>query len=271
MYKKLRIAIAQAEAIPARPDLNEEKLVLWTKRAAAKGADIICFPELFYSAYDVNAEELKECAITCDDDFFKRIGKLAADEQISILISYPEKVEGQEKPHISYAFIGTEGKMLDNHRKSYLWDDESERVERGAPVYNVIDTPFGKIGTLICYEIEFPEPSRILTLNGAEIIIVPVAMNTIPNFHRYISATGIMNHVYAIGINGIRPNEEHKRGGGCVANQHGKLLTVMSEAKEELRIIDIDLNENNRRNKEPHMSDFSIETLNQLGSITEWK
>lgn len=270
MYKKLKIAIAQAEAIPMDTKANENKLISWTEKAAKSGANMICFPELFYSSYDLSKEELFRCAITIDDAFFDRVKKLAIENDISIFVSYPEKAEGKEKPYISYALITSEGKLVDNHRKSYLWEPEPQKVECGNHVYNVVDTPFGKIGMLICYEVEFPEPSRILTLNGAEIIIVPVAMNTVPNFHRYISSTGIMNHVYCVGINGIRTNANFKRGGSCVANQHGKLILTMSEREEELAYIDIDLNVNNRRKSEPHMIDIHPNTLKQLSKINRW-
>ncbi|MDO4869541.1 MAG: carbon-nitrogen hydrolase family protein [Bacillota bacterium] len=270
MYKKLRIAIAQAEAAKANPEANEQKLIQWVKEAAAKGANMICFPELYYSAYDISADELRECAIDQNDPFFEKLKTLARENDINILISYPEK-NGNDKPYISYAFIDSYGNWAGNHRKTYLWLEENDKATPGEPVYEVIDTPFGRIGLLICYEIEFPEPARLLTLKGAEIIISTMAWDTIPNLHKYVSSIGILNQVYAVAINGFAPYNEKHRGGSCIADQRGKLVYTLDEGVEAMGIYEIDLEENNRRNEAPHKTDLIIDTLRQLSEIKQWK
>lgn len=270
MYKKLRIAIAQAEAILANPEENTKKIVSWVKDASAQGADMICFPELYYTGYDVSGEELAKYAIRQDDPFFHQMKALAKECEIGILMSYSEKNDESDKPYIAYAFIDAEGTLVDNHRKTYLWDDENDKAMPGAPVYNTVETPFGTMGTLICYEIEFPEPARILTLKGAEIIIATAAFGTIRNFHNYISAIGILNHVYAIGVNGYRSGDGPNRGGSCIADQMGRIIYELPAGEEALGIFEIDLNEGNRRQKEPHMEDLIIDTLKQIGEMDKW-
>lgn len=270
MYKNLRIAIAQTEAEIGNPEANKEKLRKWVKEAADKGANMICFPELYYTAYDVDGETLQKYALNKDDEFFGEVKQLAKENDINILFSYPEKND-DGKPYISLAFIDSYGNCAGNHRKTYLWLEENEKAQPGEPVYEVIDTPFGKVGLLICYEIEFPEPARILTLKGAEIIIVATAWDTIPKLHRYISAIGILNHVYAVGVNGCATYNEKQRGGGCVADHFGEIVYALEEGKEQLGFYDINLNENNRRVSEPHKTDLIIDTLVQLGQIDSWK
>lgn len=270
MYQKLRIAIAQAEAFRADPKANTEKIIAWTREAAAKSANMICFPELYYSSYDISKEKLAECAISRDNEFFSKMKELAKELNINILVSYPERNEKSDKPYISYAFIDAAGNYAGNHRKTYLWGEESNKALPGEPIYNVIKTPFGNIGMLICYEIEFPEPARLLTLKGAEIIIATAAFDTIPNFHKYISAIGILNQVYAVGVNGYKSDCEPKRGGGCIADQRGKIIYELEPGKEQMGIFDIDLGEKNRRNEAPHKTDLIIDTLKQMSEIKKW-
>lgn len=270
MYEKLRIAIAQAEASIADPEGNTRKIKEWIKTAVDKGANMICFPELFYSAYDVNAEELKRCAIGEDDVFFQDLKALAKEYEINILVSYPEKSK-EGKPYISFAYIDSNGTLICNHRKSYLWLGEKEKVTPGEPVYKVLDTPFGKIGLLICYEIEFPEPVRILTLKGAEIIISTMAFDLIEDLQKYISAMGVLNQVYAIGVNGCAPDKEFCRGKSCISDQWGNIVFALDEGKEQLGLYEIDLEKQNRRNDSPHKKDFLKDTLQQLAQMEEWK
>lgn len=270
MYKKLRIAIAQVEATLANPEDNKKRIVSLIKDAASQGANMICFPELYYTGYDVSGEALAKYAIHQDDVFFDQMKAMAQEYEINILMSYPEKNHISDKPYIAYAFITSNGELVNNHRKTYLWGTENDKVLPGAAVYNTIETSFGTIGTLICYEIEFPEPARILTLKGAEIIIATAAFDTVRNFHNYISAIGILNHVYAIGVNGCRLGEEPSRGGSCIADQKGRIVYELPAGEEALGIFDIDLNEYNRRKEEPHMKDLLIDTLKQIGKIDKW-
>ncbi len=271
MYKKLRVAIAQAEAVKADPAANRDKLIAWVKEAALKGADMVVFPELFYSAYDISKEALMKCAIDQKDVFFEQIRDLAIENDINILFSYPEIGEGKDKPYISVAFIDSAGNCVSNHRKTYLWGEEANKAERGELVYEPVKTSFGTIGTLICYEIEFPEPARILTLKGAEIIIVTAAFDTIPNFHKYLSAIGILNQVYVIGVNGWKSDCAPARGGSCIVDQRGKVIFELPITSEKLGIFDIDLGTGNRRDEAPHKEDLIIDTLRQLSKIERWK
>lgn len=269
MYKKLHLAIAQVEAAAADPESNTRKALSLIKKAAEKDANMICFPELFYSSYDVDKIKLARCAISREHEFFKIMQTTAKKYSINILMSYPEKNDESDKPYISYAFIDSDGNFAGNHRKSYLWLDENEKAKQSEPIYDVIKTPFGNIGTLICYEIEFPEPARILTLKGAEIIISTMAFDTIPNLHKYISAIGILNQVYAVGVNGYKSSDP-KRGGSCVADQRGNIVYQLDPGKEQLGFFDIDLGKENRRNEAPHKDDLITDTLNQLSEIGKW-
>ncbi len=105
-----------------------------------------------------------------------------------------------------------------------------------------VETSIGKIGTLICYDIEFPEPSRVLALKGAEIIIVP-SVWSIPAMNRWhiqLPARALDNTVFVIGVNNIEEGA-----GGCskIVTPMGDVAAQASDREEEVLIYDIDLSE----------------------------
>ncbi len=72
----------------------------------------------------------------------------------------------------STIIINERGEICGNHRKYYLWGEEKLCFKKGNS-FSVYDTSIGRVGILTCYDAEFPVPSRILALKGAEIIFVP--------------------------------------------------------------------------------------------------
>lgn len=271
MREVLKVALAQYEPVNGHPEINGEKILSLTKDAAQRGANLVCFSELFYSGYDVDKETLARCAISTDGEFFRLVKECAKQNKINVMFSYPEKEKGTEKPYISFAHIDASGELIGNHRKTYLWLEENDKATPGAPVYEPIETRFGTMGSLICYEIEFPEPARILTLNGAEIIVVASVFANIPNLEKYLGGIAIQNLAYVIGINSVKVNQEPHRGGSRVVDQMGKTLCLIEPGVEGMEICEINLNKDNRRDAEPHMQDLIIDTTKQIGKVERWK
>lgn len=269
MERKLKAALAQYEASNGRPQENTRKIIESMQEAASQGADVICFPELFYSGYDIDQETIRRTAITRTDQVFQKLRQLAEKEKIDLFFSYPER--DKDSVYISAAFIDKKKGTVHHHRKTYLWGKENQKVSKGRAQYQPFTTSYGQSGILICYEIEFPEPARILTLQGAEIIFVTAAFDTVTNFQKYLSAIAIHNQVYVIGMNGVNTNTEPKRGGSCVVNQSGETLFAIDPGASQLGFFEINLDKGNRRNREPHRKDIRRETLQILSELKEWK
>ena len=70
-------------------------------------------------------------------------------------------------------FISHTGEILGSYRKKNLWHTERAYQSRGQERHTVIDTPLGKIGLLICWDLAFPEAFRELVRDGADVIIIP--------------------------------------------------------------------------------------------------
>ena len=98
-----------------------------------------------------------------------------ANQNIALVFGYPERV-GDEVANAS-VLIGPDGAILLNYRKSHLFGDLDRSMFQAAGTEFPIATLMGqKIGLLICYDIEFPEPARRLALAGADIILIATAL-----------------------------------------------------------------------------------------------
>ncbi len=133
---------------------------------------LVLLPELFPSGYDPELAA-KEYAEERDGYTFSRISALARKKRIYISFGYPEK-GGQGRVYNSQLLVGPDGSELANYRKIHLTKPEEELYTPGDSIV-VADTEIGLIGLMICWDLAFPELARSLTLNGAEIILAPVA------------------------------------------------------------------------------------------------
>ncbi|MBR3787919.1 MAG: carbon-nitrogen hydrolase family protein [Firmicutes bacterium] len=262
----MKACLAQLYTVKGDPAANLAKMSAAIKEAAAKGADLVCFSELFYCGYDISREELRGLAIYVDGPELAKVRAMAADAGVHVLISYPEKDKMSDDVFISASLIDDAGNILLNHRKTYRWGDEKDKVSGGSG-YEVCDTKFGKIGVLICYEIEFPEPARILMLQGAELILTTSAFTYVENMPTYLSALAIQNQCYVLSTNDVR-EESPKRGASCVLDQYGKVIEILSD-NEGMLYCDIDLNAPGRRDSDPHMGDLDRETFRMMVELCE--
>jgi len=260
----MKACLAQLYTVKGDPAANLAKMSAAIKEAAAKGADLVCFSELFYCGYDISREELRSLAIYVDGPELAKVRAMAADAGVHVLISYPEKDKMSDDVFISASLIDDAGNILLNHRKTYRWGDEKDKVSGGSG-YEVCDTKFGKIGVLICYEIEFPEPARILMLQGAELILTTSAFTYVENMPTYLSALAIQNQCYVLSANDVR-EEAPKRGASCALDQYGRVINKLDD-NEGMLYCDIDLDAPGRRASDPHMGDLDKETFRMMMEI----
>lgn len=181
------IKVTVAQLIPKLGDKQHNlKLISETiSKAASEKSNIAIFPELFLTGYSVG-ENISEMAETIDGPSMKEIRQQCQENQVYTVVGFPE--DGQDgNYYISSALIDDKGDVLGVYRKMHLFDSENKYFKAGSN-FEVIETPLGKIGLMICYDVEFPEISRALKLMGADIIIIVNA-----NMHPY----ELHHHLYA--------------------------------------------------------------------------
>jgi 5-aminopentanamidase len=138
--------------------------------AVVDGADVIVLPELVTSGYMFeSAEEAASVAITPDDPLFEQ---WAAEAGSAVVIGGFAERGGDDRVYNSAVVVDRSG-VIGVYRKGHLWDREKLCFAPGGEPPRVFDTPAGRIGVIVCYDLEFPEMPRMLALAGAELICVP--------------------------------------------------------------------------------------------------
>lgn len=158
---------------------NLEKGLDACVRAKKLGADIALFPEMWSSGYCIpeNIGELKNLAIAEDSDFVCEFKTLAKKLEMAIGVTFLEKCEPLPKNTIM--LFDRHGKLALKYSKVHTCDfGEEARLSAGDDFFVAdVETGIGnvKIGSMICFDREFPESARILMLKGAEVVLAPNA------------------------------------------------------------------------------------------------
>src|SRR3989442_9780206 len=141
-------------------------------KARKKNIDLLIFPKLHLTGYTMR-DEVYNLAEPVPGPSTRKIAKIAREHSIHIVYGMPEEGEAKGVVHNTSVFIGPKG-IIGKYRKVYLPTHtvfEERRYYKPGHDAPVFDTPLGRIGLTICYDLYFPELTRLLTLAGAEMII----------------------------------------------------------------------------------------------------
>ena len=174
----IRIALLQI-APAGTTEGNREKGEVYCRRAKELGADIAFFPEMWSCGYQIpeDVERLKALAVPQNGEFVSCYKALAKELNMAIGITFLESFE--PLPRNTITLFDRHGKEMYTYAKVHTCDFGDEcRLTAGEDFYVAdLDTEKGvvRVGSMICYDREFPESARILMLKGAEILLVPNA------------------------------------------------------------------------------------------------
>lgn len=171
----MRIALFQAAGRAGDVPANLAAIRRVAHEAAEGGARLVVFPEAFVSGYNIGAELLLALAEPADGAHVFALREIAAGAGIAVLCGYPE-LEG-DAVFNSAVLCDRDGSVLLNYRKTHLYGDLDRGAFRpGDALAPVVALDGVRVGVLVCYDIEFPEPARALALAGAQLIAVPTAL-----------------------------------------------------------------------------------------------
>ena len=245
---------------------NIEKAIQMIKESKKQGADLAVLPEMFNCPYE-NEKFVEYAEILGDSQTLMKISNIAKEENIHVLAgSIPELERDDEKDTESIyntaVFFDNNGRQLGKHRKMHLFDidvkgkiyfKESDTLSAGND-FTVNNTDLARIGIGICYDIRFVELSRIMALDGAEILIFPGAFNltTGPaHWELLFRSRALDNQVYAIGVAPALDKDAsyNSYGHSIAVNPWGEVIEEL-DYDEELKIVEIDLDEIKRVREE---------------------
>ncbi len=167
------VAVACCQLSPRIGELehNRARAAAAIVEAAAGGASIVVLPELVNSGYVfADVAEARSCAEALDGPTVSQWSALAREHDLVIVGGVCED-DGPVLRNTS-VIVDHDG-VRAVYRKAHLWDRESLFFEPGAEHPPVIDTAHGRLATMICYDLEFPEWVRLAALAGAELLCAP--------------------------------------------------------------------------------------------------
>jgi len=176
--KSLKIALLQILPSDSQGE-NLSKGIEYCKKAKMMGADIALFPEIWNTGYVISEDmdKLLSDSIGVESDFVQSFRLLAIELEMAIGITFLEKSDSL--PKNSIVIFDRQGKEILHYSKVHTCDFGDEARLSGGDDFYVCELDTGKdvvkVGSMICYDREFPESARILMLKGAEIILVPNA------------------------------------------------------------------------------------------------
>ena len=139
------------------------------------GIKIMVLPEYAAAAnWRIDRDEALRLS-TLNDALLAQLGEVCRTYGCLILFPNVEEVEGKLYP--TSFLLGTDGQVMMKYRKVHLFADEREWATAGNE-YPVIETPFGRVGVMMGYDGMFPEASRCLGLNGADVILWPARLQS---------------------------------------------------------------------------------------------
>ncbi|MGR7995218.1 nitrilase-related carbon-nitrogen hydrolase [Xanthobacter sp. ZOL 2024] len=167
-----RVAALQFQAQPGAAAANRAHTLALIAGAAARGARVIVLPELAISGYTLDRAALAAAAEPRDGPTLAAWHEAARRLGVVIAGGFCERV-GEELANAA-VMVGPEGLLL-HYRKLHLFDGEKAVFLPGDLGLSVADTPFGRIGLCVCYDLRFVEVMRALALKGADLVVVPTA------------------------------------------------------------------------------------------------
>lgn len=244
----LTVSIAQMKVAVSRPEENLEKTEGLIAEAARRGSDLVCFPEMWTTGF--NWRYLREAAEE-HGKIVGRVGTLARRYGIWVNGSLPTLADRGRIANTSILF-NPSGEQAGVYRKTHLFSllHEDEHLVPGDSL-TMVDTPWGPVGLSICYDIRFPELFRTYALQGARMVLSPVAFPhpRLDHWRVLVRARAIENQMYLVGVNRVG-NEDFGQDGAVTFFGHsgiidpwGRTVVEGDDTEETLLTATIDLGE----------------------------
>lgn len=250
--KSLKAALLQTK-VSADKEENLRSVREKLRGLRGEKLDLVTLPEMFNCPYQTDLFPVY--AEREGGTSWQQLSQIARKEQIYLAAGSIPEVDEEGKVYNTAYVFDREGRQIAKHRKMHLFDinvtggqyfKESDTLTAGNKV-TVFDTEFGRMGLCICFDIRFPELSRLMVQDGAQILLIPGAFNmTTGPAHWELSfrARALDNQVYILGTAPARdPKSSYASWGHSIAvSPWGEVLGQLDE-KEGVLIQELNLEE----------------------------
>lgn len=214
------VATCQFEPTIGDRDINYQQIESILSSLPTE-VDLAVFPELCVSGYDLNAA--MEVATPIPGTVTDPLVKMASEQDVTIVVGVPERDE--DTLYNTLVYIDQEGVQA-IYRKQYLWGDESGGFGKGTgPV--TLETEFGKLGFLLCYDLNFPEAALAYGQANCDLLVVSAAWREsyLDNWKILLQSRALDGTSYVVGSNHCG-NQRGRRHGGhsLIADPCGEIV-----------------------------------------------
>ena len=238
------VRVAAVQMQPALLDVhgNLARVLDLTREAAAHEARLVVFPEVSLSGYVVTPEEADGLAQAIPCPATQAVQQACVKADVHVVLGLLER-DADGTLFNTSVLLGPQG-LLARYRKTHLPLLGVDRyLAAGDALIPPVVTPAGRLGLLICYDLRFPEPCRVLALLGAQVIGLstawPAAGTLYPEF--IARSRAAENRVYLVAAN--RCGEESGTrylGRSVIVAPDGEILAEGSTDREETLYAEID-------------------------------
>ena len=248
--EKIKIAAIQMSTVADKME-NVRTVKTYLEKIKDENPDFVILPEMFCCPYQT--ENFPIYAEKEGGPVWQQLSGYAKQYGIYLIGgSMPEKDAEGNVYNTSYIF-DREGKQIGKHRKVHLFDidvkggqtfKESDMLTAGDSD-TVFDTEFGKIGVMLCFDIRFPELSRMMVNDGAKVIFVPAAFNmTTGPAHWELSfrTRALDNQIYMVGCAPARDvSAGYISWGHSIVTDPWGRVTGMLDENEGILLAELDM------------------------------
>ena len=171
VMESIKVAAVQMNGLLGQTSRNLDEIESWSKTASEQGAELVLYPELVIHGHWMAPECWSDAETVPGGPSVKRLEQIARVYQMHLSVGMSEKE--QDVIYNCQVLVGPEG-YIGKSRKIHMSEDEGLMYVGGAAL-PVFDIGKCRVGTVICYDALFPELTRSLALNGAEVFLMPSA------------------------------------------------------------------------------------------------
>lgn len=233
----MKLAAYQGSGTSRDPRANLELMAKQARIASDLGAELLIFPELFLSGYNIG-DTVWKLAEPVDGPSLKRACEIARTHHLALVFGYPER-EGSQV-YNSSVLINSTGEQVANYRKMHLFGSEEKRLFMPGDQFVHHKMNGWQLGLLICFDIEFPESARTLAIQGTQLLVIPTAITDTRIAEITIPARALENQLFIAYINRTGTEDELTYSGkSCIVGPSGSVLASADEFSK-LLFVDLD-------------------------------
>jgi predicted amidohydrolase len=215
----------------------------------------VVLPELFNTGYLFrNMDEVKELSESTTSGYtVTEMKKVAKKQQLNLVFGMAEV---KNRKYYNSAVLITAAGKAETYQKVHLFDREKLFFQPGDKAYKTFPVGGGNLGMMVCFDWIYPEVTRILAIQGAQVICHPANL-VLPWCQDAMRTRAIENRVFTVTANRIGTEKRGSialtfTGKSQIVNPKGEILVSSGERSESLKIAEIDIEEANDKMATPN-------------------